>query len=286
MKRMLSSARRPRALTIVVATAAVLAPFVTFVAPAAAFQGVAPPTPQTFVQCPTGAHVAPTGRKVTACIVGDAAQGTIDIGRLDTTFKGPGIVDGGVNLQESLNGTSNWAQALNGKSFTAPRQLLSVPVMVALGNPRGVTPPAQSQVYVVAQQVGPMLFGVIDGGLVTVVPLAFRLENPLLGQDCYVGSSADPVTLSLTTGTSGKLTGNAGTVVVGNKGHTIQTIGTEVVDNEFTVPEATGCGSGGVFDNDLDRTDRLPSPAGANKAILYGNFDIGTAHWVARHLGG
>jgi hypothetical protein len=284
MKLATSSTRRRT--TMIVAVAAVcVAPLMTFVSPAAAYQGVPPPTPQTFLQCPVNGTVSPTGKKVTACLVGDAQEGVIDIGLLDTTFHGPGIVDGGVNLQKAFNGVFNWSQALDEQSFTSPKQVLSVPVMTALGNPAGIEPPGQSQVYVVARQAGPILFGV-SGGLVTVVPLSFQLENPLLGKDCFIGSVSDPITLNLTTGTSGALTGTPGSVVGGNDGNTLQTIGTEVVDNTFSVPVATGCGSGGVFDNDIDTTDSLPSPSGANQAILYGNFAIGLAKWVRQGLSG
>jgi hypothetical protein len=276
--------RRSRALIMVAATAAVVAPLATFSVPASAYQGVPPPTPQTFAQCPTKAKViGAKNRNVTVCLVGTAAQGTIDIGSLDTTFRGPGVVDGGVNLGLASDGTFNWANALNGKSFTSPRQLLGVPVMVALGNPSGVTPPANSDVYVQAVAVGQVLFGVNDG-LVTQVPLAFHLENALLGNDCWLGSAADPITLNLTTGTSGALTGGLGSLNILDSGNVIQTIGTEVVDNTFTVPGATGCGSGGVFDQDIDAAQGLPNASGANEAILYGNFDLAAVKWVRQGL--
>jgi hypothetical protein len=162
-----------------------------------------PADSQTFTQCPVDAFVSPINKPVTVCLVGITDQGTINIGGLDTTFHGPGMVQGGINLTESFGGTFNWAQALDGVSFSAPAQLLSKPVMAILGNPSGVTPPAQSQVYVAAKQAGPITFGVSNGGLVTVVPLSFHLQNPLLGPNCYVGMVGNPVTLNLTTGTSG-----------------------------------------------------------------------------------
>jgi hypothetical protein len=228
--------------------------------------------------------VSPTNAPVADCLVGTTSQGTIDIGGLDTTFRGPGVIQGGINLQESFNGTFNFAQALDGQSYSAPPQLLSKPVLAALGYPSGVKPPARSQVEVTTQQAGPIRFGSTGGALVTVVPLSFHLLNPLLGAGCSIGTNRDPVTLTLTTGPSGSLTGQTGTLRTGNGGHTIQTIGTEVVDGMFSVPGATGCGSGGVWDTAIDTANALPSPAGANEAILYGNFAIGLASWVAKHL--
>jgi hypothetical protein len=221
--------------------------------------------------------------------VGVAAQGTIDIGALDTTFHGPGVVDGATDLNSATQ--PNWVDALNGQSFTAPRQLLSIPVMTLLDNPAGVTPPADSDVYVVAQQAGPMGFSIVtpgQGGInpLTIVPLTFRLENPLLGPNCYVGTDASPVTLNLTTGTSGALTGNLGTLSDAGFSGGLYTIGTEVVDGTFSTPGATGCGIGGEWDSAINTTGNLPSASGANEAILYGNFALARSSWVKHNLAG
>ena len=43
-----------------------------------------------------------------------------------------------------------------------------------------------------------------------VLPIKVRLVNPLLGAECSIGSNSHPIVLSLTTGTSGRLTGNPG----------------------------------------------------------------------------
>jgi hypothetical protein len=110
------------------------------------------------------------------------------------------------------------------------------------------------------------------------------LVNPLLGPNCYIGTDSDPITLNLTAGTSGALTGTLGTTLSGNNGHTLQTVGTEVVDNTFTVPGATGCGTDGVWDSAIDATGGLPSASGASEAILYGNFALATSSWVKHEL--
>jgi hypothetical protein len=259
--------------------------------PAGAYQGVPAPTPQTFAQCPvTGSIGAKHADKVSTCIVGDAAQGTIDIGGLDTTFKGPGLVQFGWAGNSGAT-VDNTVPALDGQSYTAPPQLLSKPVMALLGNPPGVTPPAQSDVFVVSELAGPITFGITTPGSSglnpeTIIPLVFELKNPLLGSSCTIGTLADPVTLSLTTGTSGALTGALGTFNISNGGSVAQTIGTEVVDGVFSVPGATGCGSGGAWDNTIDSFNSLPSASGANEAILYGSFDLAAATWVKHNLDG
>jgi hypothetical protein len=101
--------------------------------------------------------------------------------------------------------------------------------------------------------------------------------------NCFVGTPSDPVVLNLTTGTSGTLTGTLGTLNI-ERNSIAYTTGTEVVDNQFSAPGATGCGSGGVWDSAIDSNNGLPSAAGSNEAILYGSFDLAQASKVKRHL--
>ena len=265
---------------LVAATAAAVT--LGIAAPAAAYRAQPPPGWGVFKQCPVTGTLAPAGSgKVMICLHGSAVEGTINIGSLDTTFKGPGVIQGGTG---ELGAPPAWADALDGQSFSAPQQLLAKPVLAALGNPSGVVPPAQSQVYVAAQQAGPMAFGLVGDAVVTTVPLSFHLLNPLLGPNCYVGTPNDPVVLNLTTGTSGTLTGTLGSLNAAH-GAIAYTIGTVVVDGQFATPGATGCGIGGEWDNAIDTTNGLPSASGANTAILYGSFDLATARQVAHHLG-
>lgn len=250
------------------------------------YQGATPPNWPVFRQCPVTAFLAPSGLgKVKICIKGVAPEGTINIGSLDTTFHGPGIIQGGTG---AIGAPPSWADALDGRSFTAPRQLLAKPVLAALGNPPGVKPPAQSQVYALAQQAGPIRVSFTTGpsGLVntTTVPLSFQLLNPLLGSHCFVGTVRHPIVLNLTTGTSGTLTGNLGTVAIVHKS-ILYTTDTEVVDGTFAAPGATGCGPGGLWDSALDTNNGLPSASGNNEAILYGSFDLAQASDVKKHLG-
>ncbi|HLX49356.1 MAG TPA: hypothetical protein VKS82_13585 [Streptosporangiaceae bacterium] len=250
------------------------------------YQGAPPPNWPVFRQCPVTATLAPPGLgKVKICIKGVASEGTINIGSLDTTFHGPGIIQGGTG---AIGAPPSWADALDGRSFTAPQQLMAKPVLAALGNPPGVKPPAQSQVFVLAQQAGPIRASFTTGasGLVntTTVPLSFQLLNPLLGSHCFVGTVRHPVVLNLTTGTSGTLTGNLGTVALAHKA-ILYTTDTEVVDGTFAAPGATGCGPGGLWDSALDTNNGLPSASGNNEAILYGSFDLAQASDVKKHLG-
>ena len=113
-----------------------------------------------------------------------------------------------------------------------------------------------------------------------VLPIKVKLENPLLGESCYVGSDSEPITLHLTTGTTSPpppnkpLSGNPGKATF-NEALTIITInGTSLVDNSFSAPGAEGCGGAlsGLLDTVVDLQAGLPSAAGNNTAILNGSL--------------
>ncbi len=65
-------------------------------APVAAYRAQPAPGWGVFRQCPVTGTLAPAGSgKVMVCLHGVATVGTINIGGLDTTFRGPGLVQGG-----------------------------------------------------------------------------------------------------------------------------------------------------------------------------------------------
>ncbi len=112
-------------------------------------------------------------------------------------------------------------------------------------------------------------------GTALSLPLKIHLENTLLGSECYIGSSASPVTLNLTTGTTSPnppnapISGKVGKIVAKDEFEFIELIGNKLVDNAFSAPEATGCG--GIFafllDPIIDSKIGLPSADGKNTAI-------------------
>jgi hypothetical protein len=116
-----------------------------------------------------------------------------------------------------------------------------------------------------------------EEGVALSLPTKIHLENPLLGSECYIGSTASPVTFSLTTGTtsppkpnnpiSGKL-GNVSFLESEGIEYT-EITNTTLVDNAFSVPVASGCG--GIFSALIDPLVNaklgLPSASGNNTAI-------------------
>jgi hypothetical protein len=133
--------------------------------------------------------------------------------------------------------------------------------------------PGQVNLADILTQEGPTL----------VLPLRIKLDNALLGGRCYIGSSAEPVTLSLTDGTTSPpppntpLSGSPGTLSINDEGAEIELSGSSLVDNSFAVPRANGCGPFGLLDHVIDHQVGLPSPAGANTAIVDGTEKLAEA---------
>lgn len=84
---------------------------------------------------------------------------------------------------------------------------------------------------------------IFEEGIALGLPGKIHLENAILGGSCYIGSDASPVNINLTTGSSGSLTGTAGTITFNEPFFTITTAsGTKLVDGTFPAPGTTGCG--------------------------------------------
>jgi hypothetical protein len=129
-----------------------------------------------------------------------------------------------------------------------------------------------------------------EEGVALSLPTKIHLENTFLGSECYIGSSASPVTFNLTDGTtsppppnkpiSGKLGDLTGKLSEGLP--YTETIENTLVDNSFGVPKASGCG--GIFssliDPLVDAKLGLPSEPGHNTTVQNGKNKLATAEYV------
>jgi hypothetical protein len=124
------------------------------------------------------------------------------------------------------------------------------------------------------------------------LPVKVHLENPFLGSTCYVGSSSNPLIWNLTTGTTTPpaghtpLTGEEGTVAFLESNQIIQLTGTELVENNWSAPEASGCGGWPleyIIDPIIDSSVGLPSAAGVNEAVLVNTILNANAAQVNEH---
>jgi hypothetical protein len=106
------------------------------------------------------------------------------------------------------------------------------------------------------------------------LPIKIKLENPLLGGECYIGSNSEPIELSLTTGATSppapnkSIHGKLGELTSKAEGEILVIEHNTLVGNAFAVGKAHGCGLLGVLDGLIEAKLGLPSAAGKNTAVL------------------
>jgi len=109
-------------------------------------------------------------------------------------------------------------------------------------------------------------------------PLMFKLINPLLGNDCSIGTMGNPVVLNPSLSIS--------SLTIENDPNPTKHPDTQVLaaeasasDDTFSAPALSGCGPGGVknipVEQALDASAGLPAVSGVNSLTLTGSFDIG-----------
>lgn len=125
-------------------------------------------------------------------------------------------------------------------------------------------------------------------GVALSLPVRIKLDNPLLGNACYIGSPASPVVMTLTTGETSPpapnkpIRGKVGEIEFKDEFNFVEITQNTLVDNSFSAPGATGCGGFFSFliDPIINGKIGLPSAAGNNTAILNGTIKEATAEAV------
>jgi hypothetical protein len=148
----------------------------------------------------------------------------------------------------------------------------------------GVT--ATTELAAPASTIGISLQNLVEGeGTALSLPVKIKLDNPLLGSSCYIGSNATPIVIDLTTGTTSPPPPN--TPIKGKKGHAefkdefnlVIVRENSLVNNSFAAPRAKGCG--GLFSFLIDPIINgklgLPAASGHNTAILNGTLEDANA---------
>lgn len=113
-------------------------------------------------------------------------------------------------------------------------------------------------------------------GVALKMPVKIHLENPFLGKSCYVGSSGSPIKFELTSGATSppgpnkSITGQVGSVEFLEKARILKLNGSEIVDNSWSAPTASGCGGiiSFLVNPIINGQLGLPAAAGKNTAIL------------------
>jgi hypothetical protein len=128
--------------------------------------------------------------------------------------------------------------------------------------------------------------------IAVVLPLKIKLGNPILGEECYIGSDADPIRLELTDGTTSPpspakpISGKVGTTSEIAKRKITLISGNTLVDNSYAVPAATGCGTGllrGLITGLVNLDAGLPAAAGHNVAVMSGSFEQTPAEYARKY---
>jgi len=121
-------------------------------------------------------------------------------------------------------------------------------------------------------------------GIALKLPVKIHLENPFLGKSCYVGSSTTPINWELTTGTTNPakpnepISGKTGEVEFLEEGLILELTNSELVDNNWSAPGASGCG--GIISflvNPIINSQLGTTTAGHNTAILVNKIDESSA---------
>lgn len=114
-------------------------------------------------------------------------------------------------------------------------------------------------------------------GLGVKLPVKIRLDNPLLGANCYVGSESAPIWWELT---SEPPVGAPGEVEFLDEGRILKLSNNVLADATWAAPAAKGCGGvllSALIDPVLNLAAGLPAKSGVNSAVLENQNHITTA---------
>lgn len=233
---------------------------------AAAPAGAATPAKgfEQFAGCPSQAE-DPT---ISICVNSRIKSGFFKLGTKRVGIENPMTLSGGVN--EQLGGFKSGPKGgLRGAKQPVPGGLVGITGLDFLVNLLNVE---QLQVFALPELVGQPVIG--EG---ISLPLRVRLINPLLGNNCYVGSTANPIRLEMIEGTTNPpppnkpISGRAPDFNQDPETGILTFSNGLFVDNSFSAPGASGCvlnllGLLGVDANALvNLQSGLPAAAGKNE---------------------
>lgn len=229
---------------------------------------------EQFTGCPTTAEFPTTE----ICVRSVVTSGNFKMGNKNVPITNPIVITGGSDSSLG-NFHANAQGGLKPVKQQVPGGVIGLTGLDWLVNFLGVE---ALKLYAVTELVGPPNFGAtVD------LPIRVRLVNPVLGNNCFVGSPSNPIVLKLTQGVTSPPPPNQPIVGAPPKKqefHPEKQIATllesEVVDNSFAAPGANGCtltlfGFIPVSINGLVNTaSGLPSPAGNNETRQVMDIEI------------
>lgn len=232
-----------------------------------------------FADCPTATAAI--------CIVSDTTGGEFKLG--SKTVPIPEGTD--IKLQGGLPLESYAGQTLieppDGKTLT------ETPLPI----PGGLTgiPGIGGEVYATAELAGPIEVNRANLALslspAVTLPLKIHLQNEVLGEECYIGSDAEPIVLHLTAGKTKPpegvepIEGHRNPLEYKDKSRIVYIPDNTLVDNTFAVPGATGCGGAlSAIINPIVNLDAgLPAAAGQSKVVMTAALEETASKWAAKY---
>jgi len=265
---------------------AIALPAPAHAAPAGIYAGMGNcPLSSTAMRNPTNLQVG--------CVVAKTTGGSFTIGTTSVPLTAPINLQFGVYWPAAApvvdfpDGSSaniyTVVPAANGKTLT------TAPIQVPIPGIANIIPGVTS-IFAQVELAGPITaFVPLATGEpypVFVMPIRLRLINALLGLTCTLGSTANPLILRPTTGTTSPpppnapIPGDPGTIDFaadpnGFSAAVLSFTGARLVDNAFAAPGATGCGLLGSLNGLVNLAFGLAQAGpGHNTAILSG---VGTS---------
>jgi hypothetical protein len=218
-----------------------------------------------FAGCPSPEEVA----NVEGCLVSTITGGHFQIGTKDVPIKHPITLAGGITLDEHMVFTKKGG--LTPVKEQVPGGVIGLTGLDWLVNFLGIE---ALQLFAVTELAGTP--GNPFGETFTL-PVKVHLINPVLGNNCYIGSSSNPINLNLTVNTTNPpppntpISGRSPELVLDpTLPGVIDATDGEYVDNAFAAPGATGCTLtllGFIpisLDKLVDSQSGVPAPAGTN----------------------
>jgi hypothetical protein len=257
-----------------------------------------------FNNCPS------TNPAVVVCLTSVTSGGEFVLGTKKVPIVNPVTLQGGLGEVESPSFTAKFVAATSGDTLSKSPQpvpgglsglvnckeislswLRSSCEAVFENGLTGVKSTLELAKPVSEIRVSPLNL-LFEEGTALTLPVKVHLENPLLGSECYVGSSSSPIMLNLTTGTTAPplpnkpIKGDTGTFEEKEAGAIFVFNGAHLVDNSFSAPGASGCGGWPaeyILDPIINASVGVPSAAGKNTAVLVNTIAEAPAASVNEH---
>ena len=225
---------------------------------------------------------------VALCVASSSPNGSIKLGKMETTATGAtnlqfAIIGGG----EEIGVVSPQGGAILSEPVKVKGGLLNIscgdgpdPLSIRAICRTLLEDNALNKVTATVESAGPisdfdLIAGLSENVPILTLPVKIKLNNPLLGNNCYIGSNENPILLhpantdmSGAQALFGQFNHETGEEDPDGEMGYITVSGAVQGDSSFEVPKAKGCGLLNIFDGAINQRVGLPAPAGQSELVL------------------